>query len=50
MNDNNIINIKIKKKPQNININNYILTSEENLNNDNFEQINDYNYKTRSRQ
>ena len=49
MNDNNIINIKIKKKPQNININNYILTSEENLNNDNFEQINDYNYKSSSR-
>ena len=49
MNDNNIITIKIKKKPQNININNYILTSEENLNNDNFEQINDYNYKSSSR-
>ena len=32
MNDNNIINIKIKKKPQNKNITNYILTSEENLN------------------
>jgi len=48
MNDNNIINIKIKKKPQNKNITNYILTSEENLNEENlnFEQINEYNYKS----
>ena len=51
MNDNNIINIKIKKKPQNKNITNYILTSEENLNEENlnFEQINEYNYKSSSR-
>ena len=51
MNDNNIINIKIKKKPQNKNITNYILTSEENLNEENlnFEHINEYNYKSSSR-
>ena len=51
MSDNNIINIKIKKKPQNKNITNYILTSEENLNEENlnFEQINEYNYKSSSR-
>ena len=51
MNDNNIINIKIKKKPQNKHITNYVLTSEENLNEENlnFEQINEYNYKSSSR-
>ena len=51
MNDNNITKIKIKKKLDKQILNNYILTSEENLNNDNlnFEQINEYNYKSSSR-
>ena len=51
MNDNNITKIKIKKKLEKQILNNYILTSEENLNNDNlnFEQINEYNYKSSSR-